>query len=84
MVNTLEFDFGGWISFTRRAGGLILFFLFFGVLYLLVGGGVGVTWSRDSSLGPAEIASFVHLVLFKDEGRRVSPRFHLFVSDVNH
>ena len=43
-----------------------------------------VTWSRNSSLGPAEIASFVHLVLFKDEGRRVSPRFHLFVSDVNH
>ena len=33
--------------------------------------------------GPAEIASFVFLVLFKDEGCRVSPRFHLFVSDVN-
>ena len=38
---------------------------------------------RRSYLGPAEIASFVFLVLFKDEGGRVSPRFHLFVSDVN-
>ena len=31
-----------------------------------------------------EIASFVFLVLFKDVGgRRVSPRFHLFVYDIN-
>ena len=31
-----------------------------------------------------EIASFVFLVLFKDVGgRRVSPRFHLFISDIN-
>ena len=43
-----------------------------------------VIWSINSSLGPAEITSFVRLVLFKDEGRRVSPRFHLFVFDVNH
>ena len=28
-------------------------------------------------------ASFVCLVLFKDRGRRVSPRFYLFVSDIN-
>ena len=27
-------------------------------------------------LGPAVIASFVFLILFKDWGRRVSPRFH--------
>ena len=33
--------------------------------------------------GSAEIVSFVFLVLFKDGGRRVSPRFHLFVSDVS-
>ena len=33
---------------------------------------------RKSYLGLAEIASFVFLVLFKDEGGRVSPRFHLF------
>ena len=39
--------------------------------------------SRKSYLGPAEIASVVFLVLFKDEGRRVSPRFHLFVSRFN-
>ena len=29
------------------------------------------------------MAYFVFLVLFKDEGCRVSSRFHLFVSDVN-
>ena len=39
--------------------------------------------SRKSCLGLAEIASFVSLVLFKNAGRKVSPRFHLFVSDVN-
>ena len=43
-----------------------------------------VAWNKSSSLGPAEIASFVRLVLFKDEERGVSPRLHLFVSDVNH
>ena len=42
-----------------------------------------LVWSRKSCLGLAEITSFVFLVLFKDRGRRVSPRFHLFVSDVN-
>ena len=40
-------------------------------------------WSRKSCLGLAKIAFFVFLVLFKDGGRRVSPRFHLFVSAVN-
>ena len=38
-----------------------------------------VAWSRKSCLGPADIAPF----LFKDGGPSVSPRFHLFVSDVN-
>ena len=42
-----------------------------------------LVWSRKSCLGPTEIASFVFLVLFKDGQCRVSPRFHLFVSDVN-
>ena len=42
-----------------------------------------VVWSRKSCLGPAGIPSSVFLVLFKDEGCRVSRRFHLFVSDVN-
>ena len=37
-----------------------------------------VAWSRKSSLGPDEIASFVGLVLFKGQGRRVCPRFHFF------
>ena len=40
-------------------------------------------WSRKSYSEPAEIASIVFLVSFKNGGRRVSPRFHLFVSDVN-
>ena len=40
-------------------------------------------WSRKSYLGPAEIASCVFLVSFKDGGRKVSPRFHHFVFDVN-
>ena len=31
----------------------------------------------------AETASFVFLVLLKNGGRKVSPRFQLFVSDVN-
>ena len=43
--------------------------------------GVLVAWSRKSCLGPAEIASFVSLVLFKNAGRKVSPRLHLY--DVN-
>ena len=45
-----------------------------------------MAWRRNSFLGPAEIASFVFLVLFKrtvDSRRRVSTRLHLFVSDVN-
>ena len=40
-------------------------------------------WSRKSCLESAEIQSFVFLVLFNDWGRRVSPKFHLFVSDVD-
>ena len=42
-----------------------------------------VAWSRDYCLEPAEITSFVFLVLFKDGRPSVSPRFHLFVSNVN-
>ena len=45
---------------------------------------VMVTWCRKFSLGPSEIASFVCLVLLRDEVRRMSPIFHLFVSHVNH
>ena len=41
-------------------------------------------WSKKSYLGSAAIVSFVLQVLFKDERRRVSPRFHLFVSNINH
>ena len=33
---------------------------------------------RKSYLGPAEVASFVFLVLFNDAGHRVCPMFHLF------
>ena len=42
-----------------------------------------VTWGRKSCLGPAEISSCVQLFDFKDRGRWVSQRFHLFVADVN-
>ena len=42
-----------------------------------------MAWSRNSCLGPTEIASFVFLVLFKDGEPSVSSRFHFFVSDVN-
>ena len=42
-----------------------------------------VIWSKKSYLGPDEIISFVFLVLFKDVGRKVTPRFHLFLSDIN-
>ena len=48
--------------------------------YLIVGGWVVVPWTRKCCLGPADIASFLFLLLFKDRERRVSPRFHLFVS----
>ena len=50
---------------------------------LIASGWVVVAWSKKSCLGPAEIASFVCRVLFKDNGCRMIPRFHLFVSDVN-
>ena len=60
------------------------------IVVVVVGGGgvcvcvcVFVAWGRKSFLGSAEIASFVFLALFKDGGRMVSSRFHLFVSDVN-
>ena len=42
-----------------------------------------VAWTKKSFLGPAVTAFFVFQVLFKDEWRRVSRRFHLFVSDIN-
>ena len=44
---------------------------------------VVVTRSRKSYSEPAEIASIAFLVLFKNEGCRISQRIHLFVSDVN-
>ena len=40
--------------------------------------GVLLAWSRKSCLGPAEIASFVFLILFKDGRRGVSLRFYFF------
>ena len=51
------------------------------IFYGFVLVGVLVAWSRKSCLGPAEIASFVSLVLFKNAGRKLSPRLHLY--DVN-
>ena len=44
----------------------------------------GWWWYRaESVVSPAEITSFLCLVLFKDRGRKVSSKFHLFLSDVN-
>ena len=42
-------------------------------------------WWRgaETLVGPAEFASFVFLVLFKDGGPSESPKLHLFVSEVN-
>ena len=40
-------------------------------------------WSRKSYLRLAEIATFLFPVFLKDGGRRVSSRFHLFVSGAN-
>ena len=42
-----------------------------------------MAWSRKCYSEPAEIASTVFLVLIKNGGRRVNPRFHLFDFDVN-
>ena len=42
-----------------------------------------MAWSRNSCLGPAEIVSFVFLVLFKDGEPSLNSRFQFFVSDVN-
>ena len=39
--------------------------------------------NQEVFLGPPEFASFVFLVLLKDGECRVSPRFQMFVSDVN-
>ena len=50
---------------------------------LIVGGWVVVAWSRRSCLGPVDIASFVFLVIFIDWGHRMSPKFHLLISNVN-
>ena len=58
----------------------ILNFVIFVVWSGLIAGVWLVAWSRKYCLGSAEIASFVCLILFKDGGHRVSPRFRLFVS----
>ena len=44
-------------------------------------GGVGV--EQKSSLAPVEIAFYVFLPSFSDGRRRVSPKFYLFVFEVN-
>ena len=59
------------------------FVIFLVLSALIVGGWMVVVWSRKSCLGLVEIASFVFRVLFTDEGCRASPRFQLFVSNVN-
>ena len=38
-----------------------------------------VAWSGKSCLGPIEIAFFVFLVFFKNEGPRVSPIYFIFL-----
>ena len=78
-----EFAFQFWYcqpSVKNKAKGLTFFLVWSAFIF---GGWVVVAWSRKYCLGLTKIASFVFLVLLKDEGCRVSPRFHLFVSDVN-
>ena len=58
-------------------------FVIYVVWSALIAGVWVVAWSRKYCLGSTEIASFVCLVLFKDGGNRVSPRFHLFTFDAN-
>ena len=48
---------------------------------LIVTGWWLMRWSRKSYLRPNEI--FLFLVLFKDGGRKVGPRFYFFISGVN-
>ena len=78
MVNTWEFDFSRWRSFPRRAGSVfaslknhwgrsrksnVIVFVVWSAL--ITGRWVVVTWSKKACLGPAEIPSFLCLVLFK-------------------
>ena len=81
-----------WGEVRDRRPKLVIFVVWsiFIVVAVVVGGGGGVcvggmfvAWSRKSFLGSVQIAYFVFLALFKDGGRMVSSRFHLFVSDVN-
>ena len=58
-------------------------FVIFVVWSVLITGMWVVECGRKYCLDPAEIESFVCLILFKDGEHRVSPRFHHFVSDVN-
>ena len=69
------------ISGGRRARVSFVVFVVSGAL--IVDGWVVVTQSRKNCIEIAEIASFVFLVLFQDERRIVSPRFHLLFDDVN-
>ena len=60
-------------------------FVIFVVWSTLIVGGWRLWWHGAENLvyKLAETASFVFLVLLKNGGRKVSPRFQLFVSDVN-
>ena len=60
-----------------------LVLLFYSWSVLIFGGWVALAFSRKSYLGPVEIVSCVFLVLFKDGGRKVSPKCHLYVFGVN-
>ena len=46
-------------------------------------GGKVVTWQGEKGGRMVRQKSGSYLVLFKDRGHKISPRFHLFVSDVN-
>ena len=82
MGSNLEYIFGGQGSFSEgvdkkfvsklsvknqwgreRESNYVIFLVWSA---LIVGGGMVVAWSRNSCLGPAEIASFVLLVLFRE------------------
>ena len=66
----------------RKTGPNSVIFVFW--IALIVGGGGVMRWSRKLYSGPDEIPSFSSwFFLFKDGRSRVSPRFHLYISDVN-
>ena len=76
----------GFVNFLLKANlgrhGRPNFVIFVVWSFIIVSGWVVELWSKKSYSEPVQNASIVFLVSLKNGGRRVSPRFDLFVSDV--